>query len=175
MDFQVNKSNSFIRWVGHQKENHHFGTVHFKQGKVRISGGQIIGGFAQVDLSTIQVTDPKLTADKQEKLAMDLKSEHFFDVANHPSAMFEVNQVKVSNGQSTHIIIGDMIINGTKHRMEIPCNIMVSQNKLEVKAKFNIIRTHFGMSYLIEEELGDTKVLAEFEVDVHLIAENLNH
>ncbi|MBA3901887.1 MAG: YceI family protein [Bacteroidetes bacterium] len=175
MDYQLDKSTSIIKWIGYQQSGQHFGTVQFKQGKIRMTEGLIIGGYVQVDLATLKVTDPKLTADKQDEMESDLKSEKFFSVSGHPSAMFEINDVKTSNGHTTHVVNGDITIKGIKHQMNIPVNLIVSNNKVELKTKFNIIRTHFGIDYMIGEEYGEKKVLPEFEVDVHLVAADLNH
>jgi polyisoprenoid-binding protein YceI len=175
MDFQLEKTLSGVIWTGFQPNKSHYGTVKFKQGKVRVADGKILSGYAQVDLSSLTVTDTKLSEDKKAELETHLKSNEFFDVSGHPSALFEINEVKASNGHTTHIVSGDMTIRGFKHHMDIPVNVMVSNEKLDVKAKFNITRTHFGVNFMIEESFGDSKVLADFEVEVHIVAENSNN
>jgi polyisoprenoid-binding protein YceI len=175
MDYRLDKNYSYINWTGFQQDNSHFGTVKFKQGKARVSDGEIISGFAQVDLASLEVTDSKLSEEKRTELQEHLKSKDFFNVPDHPSAVFEINEVKRSSGSTTHTMEGDMNINGIKHHMSINANIVVTGEKLEVKAKFKLIRTQFGINFMIEESYGAQKVLPEFEVEMSLLAINTNH
>ena len=116
------------------------------------------------------ISDKKLDLAKQHTLLSHLKSEDFFNVEAYPSSIFEVIDVKSSKGVTTHVVEGDLTIKGVTHKMEIPANIVISNNKIDVRTKFRIIRTKFNINHMIEESFEDQKVLPEFEVEVHLVA-----
>ncbi|MDQ3190635.1 MAG: YceI family protein [Bacteroidota bacterium] len=167
-NIQINQSN--ITWEAHQPENNITGTVSFKQGNIKVLEGLIKEGFAQVDLTTIRITDSKLNIDQKQKLESHLKSADFFNVKEYPSAIFELTEVKTSSGFTTHVIIGNISIKGVMHKMEIPANIIFEGDKVDLKAKFSIIRTKHNVDFMIEESYGGKKILPEFDIEVHIVA-----
>ncbi len=170
MDYRIDNSLSTVSWKAHQPENTITGEISFKQGKINVLEELITGGFAQIDLTTIKVTDPKLESDEQKKLESHLKSSDFFNVQDYPSAIFEAEDVRTSSGFTTHIVVGDMTIKGVKHKIEIPANIIIEKGKIDIKAKLSVIRTKFNLDFMIEESFGDKKILPEFDVEVHIVA-----
>jgi polyisoprenoid-binding protein YceI len=175
MDYRLEKNYSFINWTAYQPERSSFGTVRFKQGKIRALEGDIISGFAQVDLSSIEVTDSKMPEEKRKKLEEHLKSSDFFNVSEFPSAVFEISSVKPSSGFATHIIEGEMTIKGITHHMIINANIVVTGDKIDLKAKLKINRTYYRIDFMMEEELGAEKILPEFELELSILAINTNN
>ena len=170
MEYQLDKKRSSISWTAYQPENRMEGKVDFKQGKIKVNEGHITGGYVQADLKNLFVTDRQLDRDQQEELEKHLKSADFFNVNEHPSAVFEVMEVRPSSGLTSHMVAGDLTIKGTKHKFEIPANIVVDKHKVDVKAKLSIIRTKFHMDFMIEENYGTKKILPEFDLDVHIVA-----
>ncbi|HET6245919.1 MAG: YceI family protein [Bacteroidetes bacterium] len=169
MEYKIDNAKSNILWKAYQPKNYITGKVSFKQGKIVLSKGLITGGFAQVDFATIKVTDTKLTSDQQNTLEKHLKSGDFFNLLDHPSALFEVAEVRPSSGFTTHIVVGDLTIKGITHRFEIPTNIVIEKDKLDIKAKFTITRTRYNIDFMIEESFAEKKILPEFDIEIHIV------
>ena len=170
MEYQLDKKRSSISWTAYQPESRIEGKVDFKQGKIKVNGEHITGGYVQADLKNLIVTDRRLARDQQETLENHLKSVDFFNVNEHPSAVFEVLEVRPSSGLTTHLVAGDLTIKGIKHKFEIPANIIIDKHKVDVKAKLSIIRTKFNVDFMIEESYGAKKILPEFDLEVHIVA-----
>ena len=74
----------------------HTGTVKLVKADLEMNDGKIMGGSFTVDLKQISTTDDNYDADKgntPEKLVGHLQSADFFDVANHPEAIFEITGI----------------------------------------------------------------------------------
>ncbi|MGB3801183.1 MAG: YceI family protein, partial [Lewinella sp.] len=79
-----------------------------------------------------------------------LKSGDFFDVEQHPTAMFEITGVTAVDGQDeyNHDITGNLTLKGTSRSITIPANITMNGDQITATTPdFVIDRTEWGMQY----------------------------
>ena len=90
-----------------------------------------------------------------------LKSPDFFGVKDHPKAKFK--STKVEKADDGYKVTGDLTLLGKKKTVIFPAEISEGDS-LTLKAKFEINRQDFGMSY------GKGKVNDEVEIRLDLNA-----
>jgi len=143
--------NGTINWTGSKLvgTSSHNGTIDINSGELKVMGDKIVGGTFTVDMASINNLD--LEAGKgKEKLEGHLKSPDFFDVAQFPTATFELTEATPVSGQEdiTHNVTGNMTIRGISKSITIPANIAIMDNKLTaVTPSFKIDRTQWGVQY----------------------------
>lgn len=107
---KVNTENSTVNWTGEMLGMYsHSGIISLKEGEIEVAGDKIKGGTFVVDMSTIKPTDENYDPSKdrtKEKLIGHLSSPDFFDVANHPTASFEIT------GSGENTVTGKLTIRG---------------------------------------------------------------
>ena len=106
----INLESSSVEWAGTMVGVYtHTGTMNFTQGSLTTKGEEITGGSFTVDMSSIKTTDENYdpSQDKTpENLIGHLSSPDFFDVANYPTASFEIT------GGSENTINGNLTLRG---------------------------------------------------------------
>jgi len=96
----VDAASSTVSWKGTMLGiKSHNGTVALTDANIVVKGPSVVSGSFAVDLSSMKALDDAYAADdaKQGTRAMllgHLSSGDFFDVANHPSAKFEITSVE---------------------------------------------------------------------------------
>jgi polyisoprenoid-binding protein YceI len=108
----------------------------------------------------------------QNKLINHLKSADFFDVENYPNASFVITSVVQYNPKEaiqvkkefdteykpasaeeyrvaapTHKITGNLTLRGKTLSVSFPANIIIENEVIQAKAKFNIDRTLWDLKY----------------------------
>lgn len=161
----VNITKSSVIWKGTMIGVYsHEGSLSFKEGNIIAAGSTVIGGSFTVDMTSMNPTDENYNPaeDKTpEKLVGHLSSADFFDVANHPTASFQItgsnetsitgnmtirgitNEEKVENvsyDASTKTWTGTMIIDRKKYGVEwdSPMKEVVLQNNIELTINLSI-------------------------------------
>ena len=84
------------------------------------------------------------------KLEAHLKSPDFFDVGNHPKAVFEIIGVVLDSEQPmvTNQITGNLTIKGISKSVTIPANVpFIVDKMLAAKPAFTIDRTEWDIKY----------------------------
>jgi polyisoprenoid-binding protein YceI len=166
MEFTLNTASSSLNWKGSKPGGEHTGVVSISEGKINAENGTIVSGTFTIDLNTI--TDTDLTdAGMNGKLVGHLKSPDFFDVAQFPTAKFELvsvsalpagSQVATDSVQATHQVIGNLIMKGVTKSISFPAQIEVSETAIKaVTAPFAIDRTQWGVNY------GSKSIFAELK------------
>ncbi|UII24071.1 YceI family protein [Fulvivirga ligni] len=171
-DYTVNTEESSVAWIGSKPTGKHDGTIPISQGNIAVEGGNIVGGTITLDVANIKNEDLKSDEDMQGKLVAHLKSDVFFDTENYPSAEFVITSVepyskedsvkvkkeydseyKPANAKEfmvaspTHKVTGNLTMRGKTLSVSFPAQVSMEGDKLEAKAKFNIDRTQWGLSY----------------------------
>ncbi|MEZ4722922.1 MAG: YceI family protein [Flavobacteriales bacterium] len=156
----IDTENSSIRWEGGTSGAmvySHFGTINFKEGALSATGDKISGGSFVVDLSTI---NPQDNGYSEEHPASDLVghlgSPDFFDIANHPTASFEVissegNDVNgsltvrgITNPETIHVETMEMNPDGT----------MTAKGKLVFdRQKYNVKWAHYVQDVILSDNI----------------------
>jgi len=158
---------SAVKWTGKKVTGEHYGTIAMNSGELLLTGDAITGGKIVFDLNKIACED--LEGEYNEKLIGHLKSEDFFDVANHPEGTFEITAVESVEGQEgvTHHITGNLTLRGTTKSIKIPANVSNVDGKINATAEFTFDRTDFGLQYgsgKFFEGLGDKMIYDDVNV-----------
>ncbi len=132
---------SKIKWTGSQFKKQHSGTLDIVDGVIEVIDNKIVGGKVIIDMNSLINTDLK-AGEGKEKLEGHLKSEDFFDVANHPTATFEITNIKNT------LVTGDLTIKGITKSITFPAIFDVHWEHLRVATNyFNIDRTDWNIKY----------------------------
>jgi polyisoprenoid-binding protein YceI len=148
--YAVSTSDSKINWTGSKLVgDQHNGHIAIKEGNLKVQDGNIVGGTFVIDMNSI--TDEDLQAGQgKEKLEGHLKSADFFDVANHPTATFEIASVETANDnpEATHKITGNLTLRGETKSVTIPAKVSMADGQITATTpQFVIDRTQWGANY----------------------------
>jgi polyisoprenoid-binding protein YceI len=165
---RVDPTASKLAWVATKVTGYHTGTVPIKNGEIQVRDGSVTGGRFVIDMANLVVSGPKgSSAEANMKLQGHLQSPDFFEVAAHPEASFEITGVKPFSGtplaeaadprqedinefkvaNPTHSVSGNLTIKGVSKNIEFPAEISVSGNSVDARAKFNIDRSQWNLTY----------------------------
>ncbi|MFD2698666.1 YceI family protein [Mesonia sediminis] len=174
--YAINAAESKIDWVGSKPAGNHTGTVMLSKGEFTVDGDKLSGGTVVIDMTSIDVTD--LEGEDRDKLMAHLKGtaegqeDHFFNVAEFPTAMFQITEVKEMDGKT--MLAGNLTMKDISKNIEIPVNYEVSENKLTLKSEpFTIDRTKWNVNYAsksVFDDLKDKFVNDEIELSLVVIA-----
>jgi polyisoprenoid-binding protein YceI len=141
---------STLRWRGTKfwGLGKHEGTVRFQGGGFCVRGGQVLSGWFEVDLRTIEVTDiPAHDPEPRNNLRNHLLGPDFFEVSRHPVARFILRSVREEKPR-LYQVEGDLTIRGTTHPIRFYARgWSVSQDGLRAEARMEIERHKYGVSY----------------------------
>ena len=109
-------------------------------GQVMLQGETFSAVAFEIAMDSVTSDYPKLTE--------HLKTDHFFDVANHPTASFKSTSIEVLDGaQGSHTVQGDMTIRGRTKRISFPATVQVEPKAVRATAEFVVDRQDFGIEY----------------------------
>lgn len=159
-------SSSTLGWKGSKPGGEHHGVVSIKSGTVEVKAGKIVSGSFEIDLNTI--TDLDISdAGMNAKLVGHLKSPDFFDVAQFPTAKFDLvsldalPEAAATEGdalKANYSVTGNLTIKGITKSISFPAQIVISDGSIEVMADdFSIDRTQWGVNY------GSKSIFAELK------------
>ena len=155
----VDTKMSRVEWSGSKKGGYHPGYFLLKDGNIKVDAGKIIGGSFTIDVAGLKVTDGA-----GEKLEGHLKTADFFDAANFPDAIFEIETVNYTD-ENTAKITGKLTLRGVKAPISFDAKIRsISDAKLFAEAFFSLDRTIFGVNY------GKGNVSTDVQIAVRLFA-----
>ncbi|NJB87528.1 polyisoprenoid-binding protein YceI [Lewinella marina] len=147
--FSVDTSASAVAWEGSKLVGgSHDGIIPIQSGTLTANGDELVGGTFVLDVTRLENRD--LEGEGKGKLEGHLKSADFFDVAQHPTATFEITGVSPVDGQAeyNHEITGNLTLKGTSRSITIPAMITVEDNQITASTPdFVIDRTEWGMQY----------------------------
>lgn len=169
----VNKEASDVTWVGTKPTGRHDGKFPITGGTINVENSEIVGGTITMDLANLEITDAEISEEDRGKLSGHLKSNDFFNVESFPEAKFVITSVqpytagnaanenaddadsefKLAN--PTHTVTGNLTLRDTTNSISFPAVINVTDDQVTAKAKFNIDRTDWGVSYGDEDAVAD--------------------
>ncbi len=164
----VDIANSVLTWKGTKPTGAHNGTVALKEGSLLIEEGTLTAGKFVVDMSSIKNED--LDAESGAKLVGHLTSADFFDVANFPTATFEITSV--SSTDALLAVTGNLTIKDVTKSITIPATVMEADGVTTFKSEvFTINRADFNVKYgsksffdNLKDKFIDDIVTMSFEV-----------
>lgn len=168
--FKITTAQSKIEWVGKKVTGSHNGTIDIKHGELVINDNTIVGGNFVVDMKSLKildVTDPATNA----QFAGHLASDDFFSIQDFPEASFEVTSV------SSNRILGNLTIKDITHPVEFDAHVIVHGETLTAVARIVIDRTRYAIKFRsgsFFQNLGDTLIYNDFELNVNLTATLVN-
>lgn len=138
-----------VYWTATKVGGQHSGTINMQRGVFSVENGNISSGKFGIDMASIKVTDDT-PADKKADLVGHLSSADFFDVATHPTGVFEIVSVSpvAGNEEVTHNITGNLTLKGITKSITFPANVVIAGDKLmAVTPKFTINRLEWDIKY----------------------------
>lgn len=175
-DFMVDVNASNLAWTGKKVTGQHDGTIKLSNGKFKVESGNITAGKFTIDMSSIANNDLAEAPDMQKKLLGHLSSPDFFNVAEHPTASFEITKVSALTGDAsgaTHTISGNLTIKGISKEITFPAKVSMSDGSFSAEADFNIDRTEWDIRYgsgKFFEDLGDKTIYDDINLKLALAA-----
>jgi len=149
VNYTVDVAQSNIVWKGTKLVGGgHEGTLKLTEGDLILTDGKIVAGKFTIDMASLTNTD--LEGEGKGKLEGHLKSDDFFDVANHPTASFEVASIQAVEGTEgvTHEITGNLTMKGTARSITIPASVQITDGSIMATTPdFVINRTEWGVQY----------------------------
>jgi polyisoprenoid-binding protein YceI len=140
---KVIKEKSAIEFVGAKVTRDHDGKFHNFDGWIEYANAKPTRVSFDIDLTTIEADDPKLT--------QHLKSPDFFDVAKYPKATFTSTSLTEAPagapGGTTHELRGILDMHGVKKEVSIPVKAEVTPDGVRTTSEFTINRHDWGISY----------------------------
>jgi len=166
-NYAIDTKSSQVKWTGYHlaKSYEHYGFVTVKSGNVSFDEGRLKGGTVVIDMTSITNADVEKPKDNS-KLVNHLKSEDFFDVANHPEARLVIRQAK-EKSPGVFSTTADLTIRGITKPITFDTRITESGNGgFIATSKLRINRTDYKVMYgwSIENAMLDS----EFELDVKI-------
>ncbi len=161
-----------IQWEGKKIiGSGHTGELALKSGSMVIEKDTIKSGEFVIDMTSLKNTD--LTDEKMSaKLIGHLKSDDFFSIEKHPTALLTINKVTPGkDGKAT--VIGELTIKGIKKPINFPAEIKSDKSGVTAKSTITVDRTAYDIKYnslKFFSAIGDKAINDTFTVVVELTA-----
>jgi len=166
----IDTTASLVKWHGKKVTGEHYGEIDITSGNIIVSEeGKLTGGTFVLDLNSIDVQDME-PGEYRDKLTGHLKSDDFFDVANHPTATFEITEIKEGATANDLVVSGNLTIRGTSNNITFDAKTTESTpESFAADADFNIAREDWGVNYTGK---ADDLISKEINFKVKLVAKN---
>ena len=158
---------SQIMWLGYktvlgQKISMEGGFANFS-GKITAEGDDPNKSFVEV------VVDTKSIFSENSILTTVLKTDIFFDIANHPEAKFV--STKIEPAANGYLVTGNFTMKGVAQGIQFPAVIERRPEGVFVKAEFTIDRKLWNVGY---DAYEDSVILNEVVISFEVLAEAAN-
>ncbi|MBL7472276.1 YceI family protein [Robertkochia sediminum] len=175
--YTADAANSTIDWIGTKPTGTHTGTVNISEGEFVMGEEGITGGSFVIDMNSITVTDLEAGDGKEDleahlKGSVEGKEDHFFNVAEFPTASFEVTGM--SNEGEKSMMEGNLTIRGISKNISFPVSVVNNGDMIEVTSEtFAIDRTQWNVNYgskSVFDNLGDKFINDNIELTIKVAA-----
>ena len=142
--FTVDAAASSVEWKGTMAGMYsHSGTVVVKEGNLDWKGKDLVGGKFVIDMGSITPTDSNYSEDNTvEKLVGHLATADFFDVANNPTASFEITGSDMTAGT----VMGNLTVRG-KTNAETVSNVVFDEATGAASGVLTFNRQNYEVAY----------------------------
>ena len=163
--YTINPDQSIIVWTGREvTTSKHFGNIYFASGQFEVKSGLISSGEFVVDMTTIDNQD--LPEERRARLEAHLKSDDFFSVESHPTALLSIlSSESVAEGK--WLVSGELSIKTFTHPVEfemLNCNDGWKANLVFDRSKYEV-KFRSGTFF---ENLGDKLIYDDIELAINL-------
>lgn len=145
----------------------HYGTVALADAKLVVKGPSVVAGGFVVDLNTITPKDTLYAPDESNQgtraqLVGHLHSPDFFDVANHPTATFDITR------QEGNTLYGNLTVRGVTHEEKVT-DVVVNEENGQVTATGTLTfdRQKYGVAW--SSGVKDAVLSDDIEVKVTIV------
>ena len=165
--YAVNAAESIVNWKGaNVTGKSHIGTIALKSGSINTDNDAITAGNFEIDMTALTSGDG-MDEENTGKLLGHLSSPDFFDVANNPTAKFEISTATADS------LTGNLTIKGITKSITIPYTWTEAEGAATATSTFSINRALWEVKYgssSFFEGLGDKVINDVIEFDVTLKA-----
>lgn len=143
-EITADTSASEVMWEGNMLGLYgHTGTIAVQSGSLSIENGVVTGGTFTADLTGINPTDDGYDEENtKEKLVGHLSSDDFFNVAEYPTATFEVTG---SEGSS---VMGNLTVRGKTNAETVEnVTVMEENGSVVVTGDLTFDRTKYDVNF----------------------------
>lgn len=143
-NFKLNEESSQILWKGSAADHFHTGSFKISGEFAAFEDGLIKSGHFNIPIASIENFD--LVGPVREQLLTHLKSIDFFNIEVYPNAKFDLTKIEPL-ANNNYIITGKLSMLGKSHDITFPAKISIFKHSIQVKAKFKLDRTKWGMTH----------------------------
>ncbi len=160
-ELKINTDNSSVSWKGEVLGmKSHFGTVKLSEGALKVADGLVTGGKFTVDLTAITPLDSTYDEEhKKEDLVGHLSSPDFFNVAEYPTASFEITGTEGSD------LIGNLTIRGITNQEKVT-NVVIDAQTGLVSGKLTFDRSKYDVNFKMP--VADLVLSNDIPLDISL-------
>lgn len=132
------------------------------------SGHVVLGDPIEQSRVSVTIQMASVQTDRGGRLTTHLLSDDFFDVANHPTAVFETvsfGPPPEDAGEATHTVTARLTLVGTTQTIRFPVQLEVSEQEVRARAEFSIDRQRWGIAYpgMVDDLIRD-QVVIRFDI-----------
>lgn len=168
--FEIVTAQSNIDWIGKKVTGAHNGTIGIREGELILKDGKLAGGRFIIDTTSIKildVTDRTLNAQFWGHLASD----DFFSSEKYPDAILDITSVDGDRVEA------NLTIKNITHAIGFDVAVNISSDRINATGVVIVDRTKYGMKFRsgnFFQNLGDTLIYNEFELNVKIAAKAAN-
>lgn len=156
VDYSLVIPESFVNWRGSHVMggNGHQGYIKPRTGTLAFdANGTIAGGYFELDMNTITLTDKKDTS-SDNGVVSHLKNPDFFDVKKYPRGTFKLTKAIRAPSDSSYYITGQLTLRAITQEIQFPATIVRNGEDIVATASLTIDRTKWGITYQSGSVLG---------------------
>lgn len=178
--YRVDTANSELRWIGTKPTGKHTGRFELQEGKLLVKDTLVTGGNIIIRMNSLENIDlSKSDTTLKRKLEDELKGPLFFDVAQYPTASFEITNVtdfvpsvgnEVLMKNANYMVQGNLTIKNITKNVSFPAIIRFDEGTLTAMANFNIDRTLWGMTYRADKSMQDKLINSVVNLEFRVTA-----
>jgi len=162
----VDTKTSTVNWIGEKIGGQHEGLISIKSGSLNLANDQIKSGEFTIDMNSITCTDLEDETYNQ-KLVGHLKSDDFFGVEKHPTAILTItNATKFTNGKAT--VTGKIKIKGKTETVKFDVYKKGNTYTAELKVDRSKFDVRYGSTSFFDS-LGDKAIDDIFTLNIKLV------
>lgn len=149
--YRVDTAQSVVRWTGRNLFNHHHGTLALAGGEIVLRQNELVSARFVVDMGSI-VCEDLADAGYNAMLIRHLRDADFFDIARHPTAVFETRSARplpeATPGTPNYELAGDFTLRGVTRPLVFAALIASADgSRVTGQGQFDLDRTEFGSLY----------------------------
>lgn len=146
------------------------GNITISAADATVAGGVVTKGRVVFDMNSIAPLSTG-SGSGMDRLATHLKSDDFFNAAQYPQVVFNLNRVEAGAESGQFVAKGSLTIRDVTKPIDIPVTIKQVGTGLEVAGKATVDRTIYGVKFgstKFFSDLGDNIVSDTFVLDFTL-------